>query len=54
LLHLAGYDHEQDEGVMAKKEESLRRSLRLPVALIQRTRQPRGVKPAGRSSRPPR
>jgi probable rRNA maturation factor len=54
VLHLAGYDHEQDEGVMAKKEESLRRSLRLPVALIQRTRQPRGVKSAGRSARPPR
>jgi probable rRNA maturation factor len=37
ILHLAGYDHESDNGVMARKEESLRRALGLPSALIERT-----------------
>jgi probable rRNA maturation factor len=37
VLHLAGYDHEQDGGAMAKKEQRLRTALRLPVALIERS-----------------
>jgi probable rRNA maturation factor len=37
VLHLAGYDHESDRGEMARLEERLRRKLRLPVALIERT-----------------
>ncbi len=37
LLHLAGYDHETDRGQMAQKEARLRRALRLPTALIERT-----------------
>jgi probable rRNA maturation factor len=37
ILHLAGYDHERDNGKMARKEENLRRALRLPSALIERT-----------------
>ena len=37
LLHLAGYDHENDDGAMARKEARLRRKLGLPVALIERT-----------------
>ena len=37
LLHLAGFDHERDNGKMARKEEQLRRALRLPVGLIERT-----------------
>jgi probable rRNA maturation factor len=37
LLHLAGYDHEHDRGAMARKEERLRRALRLPAALIKRS-----------------
>lgn len=37
LLHLAGYDHEQDEGKMARKENALRKELSLPPGLIQRT-----------------
>jgi probable rRNA maturation factor len=37
LLHLAGYDHEADEGQMARKESRLRRSLGLPSTLIART-----------------
>jgi probable rRNA maturation factor len=36
VLHLAGYDHEQDEGEMARKEVRLRRKLGLPVGLIER------------------
>jgi probable rRNA maturation factor len=37
LLHLAGYDHERDAGEMQAKEAKLRRQLRLPVGLIERT-----------------
>jgi probable rRNA maturation factor len=36
LLHLAGYDHENDGGEMAQKEAHLRRTLGLPEALIER------------------
>jgi probable rRNA maturation factor len=36
LLHLAGYDHETDYGEMARKEQSLQRSLRLPSVLTSR------------------
>ena len=44
LLHLAGYDHETDDGVMARKEARLRRVLGLPVGLIERTRGNNGVR----------
>jgi probable rRNA maturation factor len=37
LLHLAGYDHERDNGLMARKEVDLRRKLGLPVGLIERS-----------------
>jgi len=37
ILHLAGYDHERDNGEMARKEEKLRQALRLPSALIERS-----------------
>jgi len=40
LLHLAGHDHETDNGEMDAAEERLRRRFRLPVALIARTTQP--------------
>lgn len=36
ILHLAGFDHESDNGKMARKEVNLRRALRLPLALIER------------------
>jgi len=36
VLHLAGYDHESDHGVMADKEAKLRKALGLPVGLIER------------------
>jgi probable rRNA maturation factor len=38
ILHLAGFDHERDNGEMARKEATLRRALRLPPALIERWR----------------
>ncbi len=36
VLHLAGHDHENDDGQMARKEQELRRELRLPEGLIER------------------
>ena len=36
ILHLAGYDHERDNGRMAAKEARLRKQLALPVGLIER------------------
>ena len=38
LLHLLGYDHEQDDGVMARTEERLRRRAGLSSGLIARSR----------------
>jgi probable rRNA maturation factor len=37
MLHLAGYDHEADNGRMQKREAKLRAQLRLPASLIQRS-----------------
>lgn len=37
LLHLAGYDHETDDGQMARREQALRQKLGLPSGLIERT-----------------
>jgi len=49
LLHLAGFDHERDNGEMARTEAKLRRALRLPAALIERVEperaEPERVKP---------
>jgi probable rRNA maturation factor len=36
LLHLAGYDHESDNGDMKARETELRRQLKLPTGLIER------------------
>ena len=36
ILHLAGYDHERDNGEMARKESDLRRQLRLGSGVIER------------------
>jgi probable rRNA maturation factor len=38
VLHLAGYDHQRDNGLMARMEERLRAQLGLPTALIARAR----------------
>jgi probable rRNA maturation factor len=40
LLHLAGYDHEIDDGEMRRREVRLRRKLSLPGGLIERVSQP--------------
>jgi probable rRNA maturation factor len=37
VLHLAGYDHESDDGKMARLERRLRKTLSLPLGLIERT-----------------
>jgi probable rRNA maturation factor len=37
ILHLAGFDHEQDHGEMAREETRLRRELKLKVGLIERS-----------------
>jgi len=37
MLHLAGYDHECDNGRMAAREAGLRTRLKLPATLIDRT-----------------
>ncbi len=37
MLHLAGYDHEKDNGRMARAEARLRSQLKLPASLIDRT-----------------
>lgn len=37
ILHLAGYDHENDAGEMRTRESELRRKFRLPGGLIERT-----------------
>ena len=37
LLHLAGHDHESDNGEMAALEQKLRARLKLPTGLIERT-----------------
>jgi probable rRNA maturation factor len=38
LLHLAGYDHESDDGAMRRQEMRLRRELGLSEGLIERAR----------------
>ncbi|MFZ0311399.1 MAG: rRNA maturation RNase YbeY [Candidatus Korobacteraceae bacterium] len=38
LLHLAGYDHEADDGEMGAREGKLREALKLPIGLIERMR----------------
>jgi probable rRNA maturation factor len=43
LLHLAGEDHETDDGEMATREAALRRELRLPTTLIERVEAPRKI-----------
>ncbi|HEY6768897.1 MAG TPA: rRNA maturation RNase YbeY [Candidatus Sulfotelmatobacter sp.] len=40
MLHLAGFDHELDDGQMLRKETMLRRRFRLPPGLIERTKSP--------------
>lgn len=56
VLHLAGFDHEQDRGEMARRESQLRRSLNLHTSLIERAEAhaPSGLSDKGRRVRVPR
>jgi probable rRNA maturation factor len=47
ILHLAGYDHEDDEGEMAEREVRLRRRLGLPTGLIERSEKNRLIARSG-------
>ena len=49
LLHLAGYDHETDNGTMHRKEMQLRRKFGLAAGLIERTQRDRGRRRAVRA-----
>jgi probable rRNA maturation factor len=40
MLHLAGYDHETDNGQMARVEHKLRAKLKLPASVIGRAQVP--------------
>jgi len=57
LLHLAGYDHENDRGEMEARELALRQEFKLPVGLIERTQsgslkaRPSGIARARKASR---
>jgi probable rRNA maturation factor len=42
LLHLAGFDHEVDDGAMARRERLLRANLGLPQGLIERSAESSG------------
>ncbi len=46
LLHLAGYDHETDNGRMQAREAELRQHLKLPVGLIERAHGSASERPA--------
>jgi probable rRNA maturation factor len=53
LLHLAGYDHEVDNGKMARRESVLRAKLKLPQGLIERTElKSRVIHPKPKGKRP--
>lgn len=55
VLHLAGFDHELDDGEMERKEARLRKALGLPVGLIERGgRSISGEGLAGRGNSPGR
>ena len=51
LLHLAGYDHEGDEGQMFRRERALRAKLGLPQGLIERACQAGGRLGRSKSSK---
>src|SRR6266700_6665682 len=47
VLHLAGYDHDSDNGEMARRELLMRQRLSLPGDLIERNASGRTIKPTG-------
>lgn len=54
ILHLAGYDHENDHGEMKKIETALRERLGLPTGLIERNSTEEALRVVGRLSLPRR
>ena len=54
VLHLRGYDHECDNGEMARRERQLRAKLHLPLGLIERTDSRRDSRPRLSSGARPR
>ena len=50
ILHLAGFDHERDNGEMARREGRLRRQLKVEAGLIERE-QSRAGKVSSREER---
>jgi len=51
MLHLAGYDHENDAGEMSRKEASLRKLLGLPTSLISRAQKSKTMRPVRKQAR---
>ena len=51
MLHLAGHDHENDQGEMAARESLLRQKLKLPDSLIERAHARAQIKLTGRKKR---
>ncbi len=51
LLHLAGYDHERDQGQMSRRESRLRKQFALPAGLVERSKAANGRRPR-RSAKP--
>lgn len=49
LLHLAGHDHESDQGEMAALEQKLRAKLKLPTGLIERASATKAMAEGGRN-----
>ncbi len=47
VLHLAGHDHEDDDGEMETLESDLRDKLKLPSSLIERANKPKKKRAAG-------
>ena len=54
VLHLRGFDHECDNGQMARREKQLRAKLHLPQGLIERTDSRRDSRPRLSSGAKPR
>lgn len=52
VLHLAGFDHETDNGEMARKENALRKKLGLQQGLIERAATPAPRRKTARSRKP--
>lgn len=50
MLHLAGHDHERDNGEMAIREGTLRKQLGLPTTLIERSRPVKKPRRSGANS----